>query len=1189
MNLTRLKFFSLQWSSALAAIFAMVAGAHAAIVSVGNVTNVTQSVDGTNGNVTANFWIDNGGEAAVTPVAADMVRVQYYFSAPLWSKEEPMIAKPPSLWPTISNGVSFTDQTTNYLIQTPQLDIVVTKSPFKVDFKDKSGFYLLQDDYSQFDSSYGYTGQSGWTSGGFKLKCLKKLTSNQAFFGVGEYGGPLNRRGSEFECWNTGTYNWNEFNKPEYLNTPFFYGVQPANGSTNAFVYGIFFNNPCRPLFKFGSLSAPNNYSFEAGDGQLDYFFFGGGTNHSMTAVQDRYSELTGRPAMLPKWAFGYQLSRFSYLNQSWVQYLADTAISSNIPLDAVYLDIDYMNINADNNPTANNVLRQLTMDSNFSNPSGMISYCGNKGVKIIPLIEPILEPADPLYTEANNNFHFIKNNDGSTYQGSIYLGPVSFLDYSSTPMRTWWQGKITNWLSSVPFAGIWNDIDEPEGSDNIPANALLYLDGRYGSNTGSTDTRRQWSNEKNYFGLRCASTSYGALLAANPNKRPFVLSRSGNCGLQHYAVSWSGDTAANWDYARTCIRFGVSAMISGAAWYGHDLGGFTGTVAPELLTRWHEWGAFLPFYRSHSRKGDDVWPSGEQGREPWRYADQYQSAMRTSIQLRYKMMPYLYTLAYNCAQTGEPMNEPTVAKYFSDNNTASLNDYEFLAGDYLLVAPNYTQGATTRTVYLPYAPGVGWYHWWSNTRYNGGTTVTVSTPLGQVPLFVRSGAIIPMGPTMQSTMQFKPNYLDVNCWPEGNSSFTLYEDEGEGWNYTNGVYAAVTFTSARTTTNWDFTIGARQGSYSPGHTNYYVYVYNPGTVQDVILNGSTLAQVPNLTNGSTGWLMTGDGKLAIKLVDNGAAQVVHVDWATNTQTSTTYGAMTVAGTFQNPQWNEKASNMVQVITHVWQFDTSFANLTNFQFKFAANGGWTTNWGENNGSQTQFTVPLSGTGKISGSSNILATGTFNGTYRFTFNDQTLAYSVVPLLASPYATMTVAGNFNGWNTGLNNMTLITNGFWQYDTTFPAATNAQFKFAANGNWLPVNWGENVGSQSQFIAPFSGIAKPGPGITSTNVIANVVSDAVYRFTFNDQSLAYTLQQLTIAPLRLAAQIIASNGACLFSFTNVPGVPFTVIASTNISLPTSNWMVLGSAVENPPGNYQFTHLAASTSPRFFYRLRSP
>lgn len=1158
--------------------------AHAAVQSVGNVTNVTLAADAANGNVTANFWIDNGGEAAVTAVAADVVRVRYYFT-PLWSKEEPMIALPPGAWPTISNSVTFTDQGATYLIATPQLNVVVTKSPFKVDFQDKAGFYLLQDDHSEFDSSYGYTGQSGWTSGGYKLKCLKKLPAGQSFFGLGEYGGPLNRRGGEFECWNTGTYNWNEFNKPEYLNTPFFYGVQPANGTTNAFAYGIFFDNPCRPLFRFGTQSG-TQYSFEAGDGQLDYFFFGGGTNHTMTAVMDRFSQLTGRPAMLPKWAFGYQLSRFSYLNQSWVQYLADTAISSNIPLDAVYLDIDYMNVNSDNNPTAANVLHQLTTDSNFPNPAGMVNYCGAKGVKIIPLIEPLLETQDPLYNEANTAAHFIKDNNSATVTGNIYLGPMSWFDFTSTPMQTWWQNKITNWMSAFPFAGIWNDINEPENSDGqIPSNGLLWCDGRYG--TSNTDSRRQWSNEHNYFGLRCAATSYGALLKKNPDKRPFVLSRSGNCGLQHYAVSWSGDTAANWTYARTCIRFGTGAMISGAAWYGHDLGGFAGTVDGELLTRWHEWGALLPFYRNHSRKGDNVLPGGDQGREPWRFADPYQSAMRGSIQLRYKLMPYLYTLAYNCTQTGEPMNEPTVAKYFADNNTASLNDYEFLAGD-LLVAPVYTQGATTRSVYLPYAPGLAWYHWWSNARYSGGQTVTVSAPLGQVPLFVRSGAILPMTAPAQNTAAPSAGYLDINCWPDGNSSFTLYEDEGDGWNYTNGIFASVTFTSARAGTNWDFNIGARQGGYNPGHTNFYLYCYNPDSVSAVKLNGSPLAQASSfntLTSSNTAWAMTADGKLAIKLVDAGAAQNVHVDFTTNAATSSSaFGAMTVAGTFQNPPWNPAASNMVQTAAHIWQFDTTFVNGTNFQFKFAANGSWTTNWGENAGTQTQFTLPLTGTGKIFGGSNILVTGTFNGTYRFTFNDQTLAYSVVPLLASPYATMTVAGTFQNppWSPSLTNMILVTNDQWQFDAVFPATTNVQFKFAANGTWTN-NWGGS--GQTQTNPPFSAT---GAGF-GANISANVTNGVVYRFAFNDATLAYTLQPLAIIPARLSGSLAPGSQTCVLTFTNLPGVRFTVLGSTNLALPSSNWAVLGSTTETSSGQFQFADPLAGTLPQRFYRVRTP
>jgi alpha-glucosidase len=1169
------QLFFLAGGLLLVTLFFSVISARAQDQTVGNVTNVTLSVDPTNGNTTASFWIDNGGEAQVTPVAADVVRVQYYFTA-LWSKEEPMIAQQPGLWPSLSNSVTFTDQGATYLIQTPQLNVIVTKSPFKVDFQDVSGFDLLDDDHSEFNSSYAYTGQSGWTSQDFKIKCIKTLTTNQAFFGLGEYGGPMNRRGLEMECWSEGTYNWTEFNNPEYMNPPFFYGVQPANGATPAFVYGIFFNNPCRPLFRFGTQST-NQYSFEAGDGQLDYFFFGGGASHTMASVIDRYSELTGRPTMLPKWAFGYHLSRFSYLNQSWVQYIADTATSSNIPLDAVYMDIDYMNINSDNNPTAPNVLHQLTTDTNFPDPGGMVTHCGNEGVKIVPLIEPLLETEDPFYNTANADFNFIKDNNANTVVGNIYLGPVSWFDFTSTPMQTWWQTQITNWMSTFPFDGIWNDIDEPEDGDQIPYNGLLWCDGHYGTSTN--DSRRQWDNEHNYFGLRCAATSYGALLANNPNKRPFVLSRSGTCGLQRYAVSWSGDTAANWTYARTCIRFGVSAMISGAAWYGHDLGGFVGTVTPELLTRWHEWGTLLPLCRNHSDKGYDVWPDGDQGREPWRYPDPYQSGMRNCIQLRYQLMPYLYTLAYNATQTGEPMNTPPVFNYYADQNTASLNDYEFMVGDYLLAAPVYNQGDTTRTVYLPYAPGVGWYHWWSNVRYSGGNTVTVNAPLGQLPLFVRSGAIIPMGPSMQYTGQFQPGYLNLNCWPEGNSSFTLYEDEGDGWDYTNGVYASVTFNSSRTATNWDFTIGARQGSYNPGHTNYFIYVYNPNGVQDVVLNGLPLAQSTNLSTSTTGWLMTGNGQLAIKVIDAGAAQTVHVDWNSNSVVASPYGAMTVAGTFLNPQWNAAANNMALVASDTWQFNAALANVTNFQFKFAANGSWATNWGDSY--QTQTNLPLSGAGQSSGA-NILVTGIFNGIYQFTFNDQTLDYRVVPLLVSPYATMTLAGTFNNWNAGLTNMLLVSNSLWQCDVALPAGTNVQFKFAANGSWA-TNWGDS--SQTQTNPPLSGTGQS----SGANISANIASNGVYRFTFNDQTLAYSLQSLAIVSPQVYGQMISSNQTCSLTFTNFPGTRFTVLTSTNLNLPLTNWTVLGSATEIAPGQFQFIDTQATNFTSRFYRVSSP
>jgi len=854
---------------AIASVLSFFGGAvsRAAVIQAGNVTGVTVTTNNGNNIWTASFALSGGGSAEITAYAPDVVRVNYHWAGP-FDTAQPMIAKPLADWSATSATLS--DQGSKYVIQTSELDVEIEKSPFKVHFKSKSGFYLLQDDFVERDADYNYTGQRG--TGSSKLKNRKIFPANQAIFGLGEFGGPMNRRNREIDCWNSGTYNWGEFTNPTYMNIPFFYGMQPASGGNPAFVYGVFFNNPCRPLFKFGTESG-DRYSFQAGDGRLDYFFFGGGSAHAMPKVIDRYSELTGRPTFLPKWGLGHHLSRFSYDNQAWVEYIANQATVSDIPLDAVYLDIDYMDADADGD-FADGQLRQLTINSKFPTASAMMSYCEARGVKVVPLIEPWLEPGDPLHGEANSNLHFIKDNGGATVTRNIYVGAVSWFDYSSTPMNEWWQGKIVNWFNTLSFAGIWNDLTEPEGGDMIPHNGLLWVDGQFGTST--TDSRRFWSNERNYFGLRCARQSYNAMLAKDGNKRPFVLSRSGNAGLQRYGVSWSGDTRANWFYHRATIRFGMGAMIAGAAWYGNDVGGFAGTASADLMVRSTEANCLTPFFRNHCDKS-------AADREPWRFAEPYQSMQRDLIKFRYRLMPYFYTLAYESTQTGEPMNVPPAFDYYGDANThTEMSDYDYLVGDYLLAAPVYAEGASSRQVYLPYKDGVRWYDYRSTNVYNGGQSVTVSAPLGTLPLFVRSGAIIPMGPSMQYANQFQSPWMDINCWPEGTSEFTLFEDDGETFNYKSNGFSKRRMVSNRTAAYWDFTIEAKQGTYNTGARDFYVYCYNPGTnvVKGVRVNGAAIPQVANFDDGPTGWRITGEGRIGVKVPDNGALTAIRVSFA---------------------------------------------------------------------------------------------------------------------------------------------------------------------------------------------------------------------------------------------------------------------------------------------------------------------
>ena len=272
--------------------------------------------------------------------------------------------------------------------------------------------------------------------------------------------------------------------------------------------------------------------------------------------------------------------------------------------------------------------------------------------------------------------------------------------------------------------------------------------------------------------------SSYNALLEAYPNRRPFVLSRSGTTGSQRMPPVGAVTRRPIGRTRQPVFGLGANVMISGQSHFGHDLGGFSGSVTGEQITRWYEWGALLPLCRAIRKTGTTFGRMAIRGASRGgsrrgrislrRNGTDYCSLMRKNIQFRYQLMPYLYTLMYNDTINGTPINTPVAFNYYGDNNTLSRNEYDFLCGDFLLAAPIYTQGATTRTVYLPWPDD--WYYYPTGAKYGGGQTVTVNTALGTLPLFVRGGAIIPMGPSMQYANQFQPSYLDINCWPDGNS-----------------------------------------------------------------------------------------------------------------------------------------------------------------------------------------------------------------------------------------------------------------------------------------------------------------------------------------------------------------------------------------------------------------------------------
>ena len=962
-----------------------------ALASVQTATHVTGFNVDTNevGNKQVFFQLNSGGTVEVTPYAPDVVRVRFHFAG-LYERPEVAIGKVYPFWPVFAQVFEQVDAT-NFVIRTDQLNIsIVLSNQFQVHFYTTNGVPILLDermeydpDYHQSDDTNAYE-QISWGGGaysvsnfpsGFKLRATKQMGPHDAFFGLGDTAGPLNRRGRAIQFWAQDTYAFSEEKTPRYTALPMMYGVRPAASNHPAMAYGLFFNNPARPVFRLDGTNGL--WSFEAGDDQLDYFFFAGGSNHTMEAVIDRFSELTGRPAMLPKWALGFHQSRHSYFSQERVLEVATEMRANEFPGDAIYLDIGVQ-------AQVTNQNAQFTFSADFTNVPALVQDTAALGVKLVPIVEPLLTLNDPLYEEAATNLYFLKSNDLNNYIGSNFLGYISWLDFSIPAARDWWRGKLVDYLNAYGFEGIWNDLNEPNEND-MPLDVIWFLDGTYGTN--NVDNTVKWhAINKNTYSIYESRVTYDALKQQNPQKRPFVLSRGAWPGIQQYAAGWSGDNVSSFDHLRFSHPFGLNVMLSGQAWYGHDIGGFVGDGFSELVARWTQAGALQPMFRNHSTLGTT-------NQEPWSatFGADYVNSNRRWIKFRYEMMPYLYSLAEAAATRGVPLNVPAVFYFPGDTNTYVLNDYDYMVGRDLLVTPVYNSGESLRTVYLPW--GADWYHLDTGRRYGGGQTVTVPASLAYLPLFSRAGAIIPRGPVQYYANEFKPDALDILHWP-GANSFTLYEDDGETTNYLAGDFARTRFTVDSSTNSLALTIGAREGTYDTGARDFYFVMHDADPVTAVQLEGYPLVRRANRGelerasgNGwSYSWL---ERKLTIKLSDTGTEQTIAASFTSYpdlplANPDTAYTNIAVAGTFN--YWNQRAANMRKTGTNEWGYVVDLTGWTNVIFKFVGNDAWEiANWGDND--------PVDGVADASGA-NIVLSGAHDGCYSFTFNETSLVYRVV---------------------------------------------------------------------------------------------------------------------------------------------------------------------------------------------------
>jgi alpha-glucosidase len=639
---------------------------------------------------------------------------------------------------------------TEVRLSTPSVHAIVQKSPLLIAFTDASGRTLLADEPSL---------PMAWDNQ--RIRVWKSMPSDENYYGLGDKTGPMNRRNRSFNNWNTDEFGFSESSDPIYKTIPFFMGLR--HGSA----YGVFFDNTYRSNFDFGKESQ-QFFSFGAEGGELNYYFFAG---PDPKRVVGEYTALTGRAPLPPLWTLGYQQCRFTYYPEARVREIAHLLRSKKIPADVIYLDIDYQQ---DYAPFTVN--RQY-----FPHFEQMIADLRAQGIRIIAITDLHIKK-DPdhgyaPYDSGMANDVFVKNPNGSVFVGPVWPGDSVFPDFTLSRVREWWGNLYKDFLA-MGISGFWNDMNEPSVFQR--ADKTMPLDTVHRLDDGTTLEHRAVHN---FFGMENARATYEGLRKLQGDERPFVLTRAAYAGTERYAATWTGDNSATWNHLWMSTPMLLSLGLSGYPLSGDDIGGFAGTPPPDLLTRWYELGVFNVIYRNHANKG-----TGDH--EPWASGPQHEAIRRRYIELRYKLLPYIYTGLEETARTGIPLMRPVFLDYPQFEGSYG-DDHDFLFGHDFFAAPVFTEKLDALDVALP--PG-DWYDFWTSQKHSAKGKISLHPALDELPLYARAGAIIPMQPVVQSTSEKPSGPLQLRVYPGEDCRGSLYEDDGHTFAYQRGDFLRVNY-----------------------------------------------------------------------------------------------------------------------------------------------------------------------------------------------------------------------------------------------------------------------------------------------------------------------------------------------------------------------------------------------------------
>ncbi|KAA1244409.1 TIM-barrel domain-containing protein [Aquimarina sp. RZ0] len=616
-----------------------------------------------------------------------------------------------------------------------------------------------------------------------------KLDKEEVIYGAGARVVGMDRRGNRLQLYNKAHYGYE--NHSELMNY-----TMPLVLSSK--MYAVHFDNAPIGFLDIDS-KKDNTLSYETINGRKTYQVIVG--DH-WKDLMDEYTDLTGKQPLPPRWVFGNFASRFGYHSEKETKDIVARFKKDSIPLDAIILDIYWFG-----KEIKGHMGNLEFLKDSFPNPKEMINDFKKEGIKTILITEPFVLSTSKKWEEAVAKKILAKDSLGNPFRYDFYFGNTGIIDIYDQKGKDWFWNIYKTYTQHYGISGWWGDLGEPEVHPSDLVHAI-----------GSAD------EVHNIYGHDWARLLHQGYQKDFPEQRPFILMRAGYSGSQRFGmIPWSGDVNRSWGGLQPQTEIALSMGMQGLGYMHSDLGGFAGgeTFDAELYTRWLQYGVFQPIYRPHGQ--EHIAP------EPVFHDKKTKSLVKKSIELRYKLLPYTYTIAFDNNQTGVPLMRPLFFEEPENRKLKRISD-TYLWGDNFLVSPIIKPGVISKEVYFP--RGVTWYDFFTGKRYRGGNYSTVVSREDHIPVFVKGGSFIPMIAPVQHTGLYTTKEFELHYYHDATvktSKGKLYDDDGKTPNaYEKGKYEILTFSSTVNPKKLSIDLVADTGRlYTTSHRKIFVNIHH--------------------------------------------------------------------------------------------------------------------------------------------------------------------------------------------------------------------------------------------------------------------------------------------------------------------------------------------------------------------------